>query len=140
MRVMHLALIVCSILLLIGVVYLYNRKRDEDYALEMLKDLGDSVPSITKEELEASTILISKTPDETIENFSLFSKDYWPRNYYHGLYQNGWLPGMYTNLRYWNPGFRLHGWTYHLRPGVRNLLYPQNRWVRHQGSYYYIHN
>ena len=68
---------------------------------------------------------------------------YWP--YYFNSapyqYQNGgaWPPGMKSRLYNWEPGFSTGtGWSYWLRPGMTYDRWPRNRWVKSNGSFYFI--
>ncbi len=135
-------------------IYVSHRSAEErervaqQIAARLEGNISD-IQDISDVHLEQSNVLMAKVPAEaTRESYAyvnLVNQDYIPHNYYsHGVDNNrfsGWIPGMFSRLRYWNPGFRVHGWQYYLRPGSHDLLNsPQNRWVRHNGVYYFIHN
>lgn len=69
---------------------------------------------------------------------------YWPYYYYSYPYRymegGAWPPDMYSRLRNWEPGFQTSGWSYWMRPGITYTKMPRNRWIRSNGSYYYINN
>jgi hypothetical protein len=68
----------------------------------------------------------------------------WP--YYHYTipykYEEGgaWPPNMYTRLSHWFPGYETSGWGFDMRPGFGYTNWPRNRWVKSDGTHYYINN
>jgi len=60
------------------------------------------------------------------------------------LNQNSWPNNMFARTNEWSPGFYQSGWTYGMRPGMKNPYLPRNRWIRHNhrasNSYYFINN
>lgn len=83
-----------------------------------------------------------------IERLSFYhpvNTDYWPYYYYTKPYQyqdgGAWPPNMESRLYNWQPGFSSGtGWSYWLRPGISYNRWPRNRWVKQNGSYYFINN
>jgi hypothetical protein len=68
----------------------------------------------------------------------------WPYYHYTFPYQytegGAWPPNMYSRLYNWQPGYDTAGWSYWMRPGMSYARWPRNRWVRNNGSFYYINN
>ena len=117
---------------------------------ELMKNL-DEVEDISDEELNKmlEDIHLVVTPEENSrENLSYFhpvNTRYWPFYYYsfpyNYKYGGAWPPGMYSRLYYWSPGFYTgSGLSYYMRPGIGYKWWPRNRWIRNQGSYYYVTN
>lgn len=68
----------------------------------------------------------------------------WPF-YYYTLpyrYQQGgaWPPGMYTRMTHWQPGYDVHGRSFDMRPGMAYDRWPRDRWLKQNGSHYFIDN
>lgn len=68
----------------------------------------------------------------------------WPYYYYTIPYRyesgGAWPPGMNNRLSHWYPGYDVTGWSFDMRPGVGYIRWPRNRWVKTDGSHYYINN
>ena len=148
---MWLLVIVALVVLLIVVCFVCKPSTPELYsedvdagekALSLLE--GGEPPEISAEDLARSQILLAKVPEKEAYSLDVVNTNYWPHRFYslpyHKKYAGSWPPGMYSRLHYWMPGFYTSGWSYYLRPGIGYLSWPQTRWVRHQGSYYYITN
>lgn len=83
-----------------------------------------------------------------VERLSFYhpvNTDYWPYYYYTKPYQyqdgGAWPPNMQSRLYNWQPGFASGtGWSYWLRPGISYNRWPRNRWVKQNGTYYFINN
>lgn len=137
---------------------------DQNYALAALEDLDsamldnriEDIPDddATFFERNGSQITLVKKlaesddSDAQKEHMTFFhpvNTTYWPYYHYSTPYQyksgGAWPPGMQSRLYNWQPGFATgSGWSYWLRPGMSYNRWPRNRWVRQNGSFYYINN
>jgi hypothetical protein len=134
---------------------------DKNYALSALEDLDSQMLDNRIEDVDddylikhAPNIYIAKIRDQQIAEkdankeymtfFHPVNTQYWPYYYYSNPYQyeNGgaWPPGMKSRLYNWQPGFQTSGWSYWLRPGITYDRWPRSRWVKQNGSYYFINN
>lgn len=128
---------------------------DQNYALAALQELDDKdflqnrIPDVDDDFMakNASEISLAKVVNDGKEHMSFFNPvntDYWPYYYYTNPYQykqgGAWPPGMQSRLYNWQPGFGESGWSYWLRPGITYDRWPRNRWVKNNGSYFYINN
>lgn len=73
------------------------------------------------------------------------NNEYWPYQYYsypyHFAHGGIWPRGMYSRLHYFSPGFyTTTGYSRDLRPGIQYPEWPRARWVRHNGTRYFINN
>ena len=113
-----------------------------DNGMKNLPELDEScAQDISDIDLSNSIILIARVPSK--EDYKIVNTDSWPFNR-HTRYKNyhgSWSPGMYSRLHHWSPGFyTTSNWSYYVRPGYENTVWPENRWVRNRGSYYFINN
>jgi hypothetical protein len=134
---------------------------DKNYALSALDDLNSAmlenrIQEVDKDYLmkHAPWIYLAKLKDDKIaqedaqkEEMTFFhpvNTQYWPYYYYSNPYQyqnsGAWPPGMSSRLYNWQPGFETSGWSYWLRPGMSYVRWPRSRWVKQNGSYYFINN
>jgi hypothetical protein len=134
---------------------------DQDNALSALDDLNSKMLGGRIEEVDADylkkyahQIYLAKLKDVGIANedaekehmtfFHPVNTTYWPYYHYSAPYQyeNGgaWPPGMKSRLYNWQPGFGTSGWSYWMRPGISYNRWPRSRWVKQNGSYYFINN
>jgi len=137
----------------------YN-PNDISYAEKVLADLESKMIDIEevtddklKEHFEQDNVLLSKQPvpsEETLsgdrENMSFLNGPantrYWPYYHYTFPYQytegGAWPPNMSSRMYNWQPGFATSGWSYWMRPGMSYSRWPRNRWIRNNGSFYFI--
>lgn len=146
-------LLIIALVLIVFCVWCISSKGvnpDEQFAFDALKELDekidrDDVEEIT-EALDPESVLMIKRPTLK-ENMSFFhpvNSRYWPYYFYSYPYQykegGAWPPNMTSRLYNWQPGYDTAGWSYWLRPGVSYTRWPRNRWVRQNGTFYYINN
>lgn len=132
---------------------------DTSYASELLEKLNNEWRHITEitdqkllEHFEGDQVLLSSHPTDNDEDrksgASFFNGPadtrYWPYYHYTFPYQytegGAWPPNMYSRLYNWQPGFATSGWSYWMRPGMSYARWPRNRWVKNNGSFYFINN
>lgn len=161
---------VCLIVILIALLFFllkYQQKRDhfgEDdhsYALAALSDLDagmidnridevddeflkKNAPNVYMVKMRDDKIAAEDAKKEYMTFFNPVNTQYWPYYFYSDpyKYQEGgaWPPGMKSRLYNWQPGFETSGWSYWLRPGVTYSRWPRSRWVKQNGSFYFINN
>lgn len=133
---------------------------DENNALSALDDLFSQIDQGRVQEVDgnylmqnADQIEMAKVNDQIAlqdadkEHMTFFhpvNTQYWPYYFYSQPYQyqdgGAWPPGMKSRLYNWQPGFETSGWSYWLRPGMAYTRWPRSRWVKQNGSYYFINN
>lgn len=122
---------------------LENRIEDipDDQAAKFFQENGNQIALVKK-------LRESDDSDDQKEHMTFFhpvNTTYWPYYHYSTPYQyrsgGAWPPGMQSRLYNWQPGFASgSGWSYWLRPGISYNRWPRNRWVRQNGTFYYINN
>ncbi len=136
---------------------------DHEYGLQAVTEFFEKpVTHISDEDLarahEDDNVLMAKHPDtkfrdsvsngagptESMKFFNPLNIRYWPYSHYTYPYQHteggAYSPGLYSRYYHWQPGYDTAGWSYWMRPGMSYRRWPRNRWVRNNGSYYFINN
>jgi len=91
-------------------------------AVYYLHRARDAIPHITDEKLlehfENGDVMLAKHPSGA-----------WPS-----------ALELTSRLYNWQPGYATSGWSYRMRPGMSYTRWPRNRWIRNNGSFYFINN
>lgn len=127
--------------------------KDLEYAHQVLEDIyKNKIEEVSNEKLEehfvGGNVLLSKHPesDDKKEDMAFFNGPantrYWPYYHYTFPYQHteggAWPPNMFSRMYNWQPGYATSGWSYWMRPGMSYSRWPRNRWIRNNGSFYFI--
>lgn len=137
----------------------YNKKGfdfescDQSYAEQLLGELHSDMLRFSREitdqklteHFAAGEVMLAKHPKtELLGLDGPADTRYWPYYHYTFPYQHteggAWPPNMYTRLYNWQPGYETSGWSYWMRPGISYARWPRNRWVRNNGSFYFINH
>ena len=153
--------ILLLLLVTILIICIFNSRKKEglsDYnknlGERLLRDLAaelENIEDVTEEDLKRlkDRILAVFSPkSQESEAFSFFypaNYTYWPQYFTSGPYtdpqQDPWVPGLFTRLTNWEPGFSSgSGWSMYYRPGVYFDKIQRSRWVKNNGKYYFINN
>lgn len=129
--------------------YVPALSRRRDFEEKEFYEVQEVSPKFIEE--NAHKIYLVKSPqkekDDSMEQMTFFhpvNSQYWPQYYYGQPYQykfgGAWPPNMFSRLYNWQPGFQTSGWSYWLRPGITYDRWPRGRWVKQNGTFYFVNN